>query len=121
MDDFVWNLYQEQRIHEAQEDARNTRHKVASTQGDLTDLTNRVERLSLLCQAMWELLSQHTHISNNDLIRKVVEVDLRDGREDGKIASRVIQCPKCKNNVNTQRPRCVVCGSVIATKHPFEV
>lgn len=121
MDDIVWNLFQQQQIHDAGEQARDAHHKVASTQGDLTELTNRVERLSLLCQAMWELLSQHTKISNNDLIRKVVEVDTRDGLKDGKIAPRVIQCPKCKNNVNTRHPRCVVCGSVIATKHPFEV
>ena len=82
-------------------------------QGDLAELTQRVERLSLVCQAMWELLSQHTHISGNDLMRKVVEVDTRDGLQDGRMAPRVIQCPKCKNNVNTRRPRCVVCGSVL--------
>jgi hypothetical protein len=121
MADFIWDLFQQQQIHDAGEQARDAHHRAASTQGDLTDLTHRVERLSLVCQAMWELLSQHTHISNNDLIRKVVEVDTRDGKSDGKMAPRVIQCPKCKNNVNTRHPRCVVCGSVIATKHPFEV
>jgi rRNA maturation endonuclease Nob1 len=121
MADFIWDLFQQQQIHDTQEEARNTGHKVASTQGDLAELTERVERLSLVCQAMWELLSQHTKITSNELMRKVVEVDTRDGRNDGKIAPRVIQCPKCKNNVNTRHPRCVVCGSVIATKHPFEV
>ena len=117
----LWDIFQQQQIHDAEEQARDAQYKAESTQGDLADLTQRVERLSLVCQAMWELLSQHTHISSNDLMRKVVEVDTRDGLQDGRMAPRVIQCPKCKNNVNTRRPRCVVCGSVIATKHPFEV
>jgi hypothetical protein len=121
MADFIWDIFQQHQIHDAGEQARDAREKAESSQSGLEDLRERVERLSLLCQSMWELLSQHTHISNNDLVRKVVEVDMRDGMKDGRIAPRVIQCPKCKNNVNTKRPHCVVCGSVIATKHPFEV
>jgi hypothetical protein len=121
MADFIWDLFQQHQILETGDQVRDAQQKVTSTQGDLADLTDRVERLSLVCQAMWELLSQHTKITNNELMRKVVEVDTRDGRVDGKIAPRVIQCPKCKNNVNTRHPRCVVCGSTIATKHPLEV
>lgn len=121
MADFIWDLFHQQHMPQPEDQARDAQYKAESAHDGIEDLTQRVERLSLVCQAMWELLSQHTHISNNDLMRKVVEVDTRDGLQDGRMAPRVIQCPKCKNNVNTRRPRCVVCGSVIATKQPFEV
>lgn len=81
----------------------------------------KVQRLALLCQAMWELLSEHANVSNNDLVRKVLEVDRRDGNEDNKMRPRVIDCPKCRNKVSTRRPKCVICGSVLATSQPFEI
>jgi hypothetical protein len=84
-------------------------------------LERRVERLALLSQAMWELLSEHTHVTNNDLVRRVLEVDKRDGQTDGKMAARAIDCPECQNKVNTRRPNCIICGATLSTKQPFEV
>lgn len=126
--DVVWDLKQQHDIYEAKADASSASARASDAnvrtqevRQDVLELEARLQRLSLLCQAMWELLSERGQITNNDLIRRVLEVDGRDGSTDGKIGSRIVDCPRCKNKVNSRHPRCVVCGGVIATKHPFEV
>jgi hypothetical protein len=84
-------------------------------------MVQRLERLGLLCQAMWEMLRDRAEFSDDQLAAKVREVDLRDGREDGRIGERVLECPHCRNSVNSRSPRCVVCGHVVVTPHAFEV
>jgi hypothetical protein len=119
--DLLWDIYQHGQIRTAQTQADSAAHKANDGVRKAQDVDERVERLALLCQAMWELLSERCQVTRNDLVSKVVEVDLRDGREDGKIGVRVLECPKCKNPVNSRRPKCMVCGAVVATKHPFDV
>ena len=128
MFDLLWDLFQQGQIGSAQSEAESARSQagVAARQAGQSlersqDSEERIARLALLCQAMWELLSERCQVTNNDLVRKVLEVDRRDGREDGRIGERVIDCPKCGNKVNSRRPKCVICGSVLATKQPFEV
>ena len=85
------------------------------------DVSRRLEKLSLLCQAMWELLRERAEVTDAMLAEKVLEVDLRDGRQDSRIGESVFNCPHCKSPVNSRSPRCVMCGKVVPTPHPFEV
>lgn len=119
--DIAWDLKQQHDIYEVQSKASDAEKRTQEVRVDVHELQARLERLSLLCQAMWELLSERGQLTNNELMRRVLEVDARDGSTDGKIGARIVDCPRCQNKVNSRRPRCVVCGGVIATKHPFEV
>jgi predicted hydrocarbon binding protein len=121
MFEYLWDAYQQTGISTAQAEAGEASRTADRSQNKVDLLERRVERLALLSQAMWELLSENTQITNNDLVRRVLEVDKRDGSADGKMAARVIDCPKCKNKVNSRRPVCIVCGSTLATKQPFEI
>lgn len=84
-------------------------------------LERRVSRLSLLCQAMWELLRERTEVTDKELSDKVLEVDLRDGHTDGRIAPQAAECPHCKRAVNGRRPTCMYCGVELPRRHLFEV
>jgi hypothetical protein len=128
MIDLIWDLVQQGQISSAESSASTaqSRADAASKQADRNtartdEVEQRVERLALLCQAMWELLSERCQVTKNDLVHKVVEVDLRDGRENGRMDTRVVTCPRCNNNVSSRRPKCIVCGTVVVTKHPFDV
>jgi hypothetical protein len=85
------------------------------------DVLERLDKLSLLCQAMWELLSERCQVTRDELMERVLEVDLRDGRADGRIGESILECPHCKNPVNSRFPKCVVCGTTVVTQHPFEI
>ena len=121
MFDLIWDISQQRQISSANTAASSAKQKAHESIQRTDDVAERLERLSLLCQSMWELLSERCQVTKNELVSKVVEIDLRDGRQDGKMEERVLECPRCKNRVASRRPKCVVCGAVVATKHPFDV
>lgn len=88
---------------------------------DLSHLGRRIDRLSLACQAMWELLREKAGVTEDELRDKILEVDLRDGSTDGRMASSIVECPHCKARTNSRRPTCIMCGLEIPRKHQLEV
>jgi hypothetical protein len=95
--------------------------KTRPTHEAVEHLERRVERLSLLCQSMWELLRERAEFTDNQLFTKVLEVDLRDGRTDGRMNSQITDCPACGRKTNSKRSTCVICGAELKKPHPFEI
>ncbi len=75
----------------------------------VNDLEAHVMRLALLNQALWELLREKLQLTDADLERVAVEIDLRDGLQDGKISSTPVKCPSCGRTVNSKHSRCMYC------------
>ena len=97
------------------ESSRSDRHAI-----EARELADRVERLQLACQAMWELIRDRTQISEQDLEAKILEVDARDGKVDGKISTSALTCHACGRATNSKRERCVMCGAPLRRQHKFE-
>jgi len=110
---FIWDLYQSSQINqlgqkldraldaEAREEAA---HRLA------IDLDDKVNRLALICRAMFELLQQSTGLSEEQLTKKILEIDLRDGQADGRMTPRGKVCPKCGATMSPKFGRCLFCG-----------
>lgn len=77
------------------------------------NLRRDVERLYLSVQAMWELLKARTDLKDEDLAAKMREIDLRDGREDGKDATQtgINICPSCGRALEKGSVTCLWCGA----------
>lgn len=71
-------------------------------------LERRLERLTLLCQAMWTLVRDRNGVSEDDLARRVQELDLKDGKLDGRLAPGVA-CAACGRVSSRRHPRCLYC------------
>jgi len=84
------------------------------------ELRNRLDRLTLACVALWELLQQCSDLTEEDLMAKVKEVDLRDGAADGKIASKVSQCRKCGRVMSVRHQKCLYCGAAKLDAKAFD-
>ncbi|MGI6137949.1 MAG: hypothetical protein ACOYI9_02855 [Candidatus Hydrogenedentales bacterium] len=82
-------------------------HKVKKQTRDLID---ELERMTLLNQAMWELIRDRLNLSDEDLERKVQEVDMRDGKRDGKMSVHPLRCPQCGRISNSRLKKCLYCG-----------
>jgi len=96
-----------------------TRSKVDRQDQEIEELTRRVDRLSLACQALWELLRERTDLDDATLHGKISEIDVRDGSPDGRIALSVIECDQCGNRGNSRRKQCIFCGASLSGKHAF--
>lgn len=60
--------------------------RTATQELTIRDLTDELHRLSLLCQAQWELLNkQFPNLTNQSLDEKIHEIALRDGKLDGQL------------------------------------
>lgn len=71
----------------------------------LAELEQRMERMMLLTEAMWEVLASDGH-TEDELIAKVEEVRQRNRQA----TERVISCRSCGARVLPGEARCQICG-----------
>lgn len=83
-------------------------------------LESRADRLALVCQALWELLRERTDLTDSDLIKRVHEVDLRDGVADGRMTPMPVVCPACQRQSTSKRDECLYCGARLPTRNLLE-
>lgn len=120
MFDMMWDLYQQQRINEIDSKTDEASRKATDFQERVRYLEDQVNRLTLVSHAMWTLLSQATHLTEQQLIDRVREIDLRDGVEDGKVSRKVSQCQRCRRTVHARHRRCLYCGQPIQAANAFD-
>ena len=94
--------------------------KVSSAKRDRTELERDHERLKLVCAAMWELVSDRTALTEDDLIAKVREMDTRDGVADGKLTRVIRKCSSCDRSVPLKQKKCMYCKTGQPLKSVFE-
>ncbi len=83
-------------------------------------LKHDVERLYLITKALWTIVREQLEYPDEELARRINEIDAADGALDGKIAaSPPMQCPHCQRTVQRKRARCLYCGGEIQTD-PFQ-
>lgn len=89
---------------------------------DLWRLDDRMERLLLLSEAVWELTAPALGLSDEHLAAKMAEIDGRDGPVDGRRNRQARTCPECQAAIQKGRSTCMFCGAEQATApDPFDV
>ncbi|HPU97610.1 MAG TPA: hypothetical protein PLO53_06600 [Candidatus Hydrogenedentes bacterium] len=73
-------------------------------------LEARVDRLALVCQALWELLRDQLHLTDEQLETVVAAVDERDGARDGMLREHPVRCARCGRINSSRRSACLYCG-----------
>ena len=116
----IWEHYQQENKPSVDQAAEIAEWEAEKYSSSADGVQVSVNRLSLACQAMWELLRESSDLSEEDLENKINEVDLRDGKADGKICIRVVTCSSCGKNTNTKRNTCIMCGAPVRKPHQFE-
>lgn len=108
--DLFLDLHQYGQIAKSRSEAAEAKNLAARFDARLADLERRTDRLALACQALWELLRATTRLNEEEVFKKMEEIDLRDGYRDGKIGGRIMTCSSCGRTINTHKPVCVYCG-----------
>lgn len=73
-------------------------------------LEERLDQLTLICAAMWQLIRERTNLTEQDLAERMAIIDAKDGVADGKITRNVNKCPKCNRTMSPKHRRCLYCG-----------
>lgn len=87
---------------------------IAGVESEVRDLRDEVGRLALLNQALWEMLQQRLGVTEEELVKLATEIDLRDGKQDGKITAHPLRCPNCDRVSNSRHQKCLYCGQEFA-------
>lgn len=101
-------------------DAARAGAKAQSAHEKYRQLEERVEKLILLNLAMWELIKERTQLTEADLVKRVAEIDLRDGVADGKITRTVKKCKECGKVMSSRHSNCLYCGAIDLAAGPFD-
>jgi hypothetical protein len=79
-----------------------------------------IERLLMITEALWGILKEQHGYTDDELMRRITEIDRRDGKVDGRVAqSPPGSCPRCNRTLERKRSFCLYCGQAIAWD-PFE-
>ncbi len=71
-----------------------------------------VERLYMITEALWTILKDQHGYTDEELIHRVEDIDLRDGKLDGKVAKQPPPpCAQCKRLIVARHPVCLYCGA----------
>ena len=73
-------------------------------------LNDRVDRLLIVVGAIWELIGENSKLSDEDLIARALQIDRRDGAEDGHYRLEAVDC-SCGAKVNPATHVCQFCGA----------
>lgn len=121
MFELFWEAHQQSRISQAATDAADARYKATDASTRIRQLEADVDRLLLINRALWELVRTQHGLEDSHLVEKVKEIDLRDGRLDGKLTNRQTQrCQRCGRTLSRKHPRCIYCGGDSFQTDAFE-
>ena len=83
-------------------------------------LRREIDRLLMINEALWEFIRDRQGLKDDDLIRKIDEIDLRDGVLNGRRAKqKPADCSSCGRTLPKRQPVCIYCGTGAENRDPF--
>ncbi|MHC4995338.1 MAG: hypothetical protein ACYTGQ_09830 [Planctomycetota bacterium] len=84
-------------------------------------LRAEIDRLYLINEALWTVVRDAVGLDDQKLIDAMEEIDLRDGRLDGRAEATHApdHCPNCRRTMLRHRPLCIYCGARVI-RGPFD-
>lgn len=108
-----WSLYGIRAFHTTA-DASAARVDARSAKLDVREIGDQLERTLLVCEAMWSILRDKLGVTDEELVARVNEIDLTDGKLDGKVRKTAVTvCEKCTRTVSMRFRKCTYCGHEI--------
>lgn len=77
--------------------------------GELGDIDDRIDRMLLVLDAMWDLLKEQG-FTDEQLAERIRSLDEADGVADGRRKRPPVPCRSCGSMIPTDRETCVICG-----------
>lgn len=120
--DTTWNMFQHGQISSNQVKAEEAGTLAVTATTSVSNLQSQIDTLVLANQAMWEIMSKQLGVTEAELVKQMNEIDLRDGKLDGKISTKsklATNCGECGHKISRHRPQCYWCGARLEGDSPF--
>jgi hypothetical protein len=115
----LWDLIQQHQLRGLDAEVGNARSAASDARDETRQLRRDVDRLTLACLAMWQIIQSQTNLTDEDLARMMHDLDAADGRVDGRMSTEAGRCPKCDRPALKGKPTCMYCGAAVASATPF--
>ena len=99
----------------ASRDAATAKSRTMALKQYVRVLEANLAKTMMICETLWEIISEKHNLTEEDLHRKLYEIDMRDGVLDGKNQRKAVKCSKCGHTVSPRHPACIYCGNIIDT------
>jgi hypothetical protein len=119
MFDLLWNMYQDQRLLDASFEAGMAKDAATDARSLAQGVQRQLDSLLLVNMAMWSILEEKLGVTEAQLAERVREIDLRNGKLDGRYAPEGVECPKCHRIMSVRHKRCMYCGAGSLTTRVF--
>lgn len=93
--------------------ASDARADARTAARDVQELESQLDRALLACEAMWSFMRDKLGLTDEQLVQRINDIDLSDGKLDGKVRKKPVTCPKCNRTISPRFPACMYCGQVI--------
>ena len=111
----LWDVFQQGQIDSTRRDVdsakRDVKHTSARLQNESLRLESKLDNLAIICQALVEILRDKGGVTEEEILSKINEIDARDGRVDGKMTGRPVDCPRCNRATHTRQVVCMYCSA----------
>jgi len=118
--DILYDIHQNTKINEAKAQAQAGVRQAERVGERLEDVQERLDKMALLNLALWSLLKEKLDVTDAELEARVQELDLQDGKLDGRISSKPVDCPDCNRPLHQRHRRCLYCGFQLQAGSGFE-
>ena len=115
----LWDLVQQSQINQARNEAESASREVKKAIRKMESTPDKFAQLTLITHAVWELLKEQHGLDETDLMNKMEEIDIRDGKQDGKSTPSVVNCVGCGRKIRTSVQHCFYCGKLNPSYSPF--
>jgi len=112
----LYDLHQNRQIADARTAAATASSKAEQYGHTIKELERKIGRLAMINQAMWDLLSQKTGVTEEELQDKVEEiVEANQGQKN-----LAVMCVKCHRPSTVKQPKCLYCGAELPRGNVFQ-
>lgn len=109
--DFLWNAGQSAQIHETRRQIAKSEETALDAKSQVALLEHKLARLTLVTEALWEIVKHQTGRKDTDLVAIMTDLDLSDGKRDGKHHRPIANCHQCGRVFQRAHARCMYCNT----------
>ena len=120
MYNLFWELSRQRTTPDVGDIAGQAIRRVDDVNIEVKTLREAVDKLMLINRALWEIIAEERGLNDEYLTNKVNEIDLRDGKLNGKLVTAIMLCPSCERTLFKGHDRCLYCGAEYTTADPFD-